>query len=155
MSALTRSARIRTAAAALALIAGAGCALNPPAGAPAAASPDRRELTAGVVQRGVHAGMSGAEVVEVLGSPNIVTRGADGREVWVWDRVSSDRFSAEESGSIAGVVVGTGPSVTGGVGGQASVRRARTTSTQSTLTVVVRFDEAARVTTVSLHASSF
>ena len=154
MSALTGSARIGTVAA-LALMTGAGCALNPRAGAPAAVSPTRREITAGVVQRGVHPGMSGADVVELLGSPNIVTRGADGGEVWVWDRVSSDRFSAEESGSIAGVVVGSGPSVAGGVGGQASVRRAHTTSTQSTLTVVVRFDEAARVTTVSLHASSF
>jgi outer membrane protein assembly factor BamE (lipoprotein component of BamABCDE complex) len=135
-------------------MAGAGCAFNPPAGAPAE-SPARREITAGVVQRGVHPGMSGADVVELLGSPNIVTKGADGGEVWVWDRVSSDRFSAEEGGSIAGFVVGAGPDLAGGVGGQGSVRRTRTTSTQSTLTVVVRLDEAARVTTVSLHASSF
>ena len=138
------------------LLAGSGCALNPPAGAPAdVAGLVRRELTPGVVQRGVSAGMSGADVMELLGAPNIVTRGADGHEAWVWDRVSSDRFSDEQRASAAGFVLGAGPNVAGGVGGQASRRRERIVSTQSTLTVVVRFDEAARVASVSLHATSF
>ncbi len=154
MDAQPGSGRIRTIVVALALAAGAGCALDAPPASPAASVP-ARELTAGLVQRDVHAGMAAAEVVAALGSPNIVTRGSDGREVWVWDRVATDTTTAENSGSIAGVVSGAGANVGGAVAGWGSARRGRTTTSQSTLTVVVRFDEASRVSSVSLHASRF
>jgi len=45
-----------------------------------------KQLTAGVVQREIRKGMSGAEVIEALGSPNIVTGDEEGNEVWTYER---------------------------------------------------------------------
>ena len=39
--------------------------------------------------------MSSSEVVEAVGSPNLVTRGRNGRESWVYDRFSTE---TEEKG---------------------------------------------------------
>lgn len=44
-------------------------------------------LTLGQVQKSVDIGMSQAEVMEVLGPPNIVSTNADGNEVWAYDKV--------------------------------------------------------------------
>ena len=54
-------------------------------------SPDPQpdELTLGKVQAEVRVGMSSAEVVEVLGSPNILTTDDQRREIWVYDKVST------------------------------------------------------------------
>ena len=48
------------------------------------------KLTVGTVQREIRVGMSGAQVAEILGSPNIVTTDEKGREVWVYDRISTE-----------------------------------------------------------------
>ena len=53
-------------------------------------------LTVGRVQRGeVKVGMSAAQVAELLGSPNIVTTDDKRREVWIYDKVSTDRVDVE------------------------------------------------------------
>lgn len=44
----------------------------------------------GTVQQEIRKGMSGAEVAAVLGSPNIVSTDEAGREVLVYDKISSD-----------------------------------------------------------------
>ncbi len=103
----------------------------------------RSTLTAGVVQREIRRGMTGGEVATVLGSPNIVTSGPGGTEVWVYDRT----FSQVEAGSAStGIwfVIGT-------TGQDASVRR----TSQSTLTVVVKFDADKKVADVAYHQSKF
>ena len=46
-------------------------------------------LTVGVVQRDISVGMSQTEVVEALGSPNMVTRDKEGKESWVYDKIAS------------------------------------------------------------------
>jgi outer membrane protein assembly factor BamE (lipoprotein component of BamABCDE complex) len=48
------------------------------------------DLTAGKVQREIKKGMSGAEVLQLLGSPNIVTKDENGLETWVYDRIATD-----------------------------------------------------------------
>ncbi len=48
-------------------------------------------LTVGVVQKDIHKGMAGAEVAEALGSPNIVTSDENGGEVWIYDRISTEK----------------------------------------------------------------
>lgn len=112
-------------------------------------------LTPGLVQRDVHPGMDAARLAEVLGSPNIVTRDAGGREVWVYDRVSTVRVERARSAGLYAFGIGyPGPGAVGGAGhASGSDRTVRTT--QRTLTVVVRLDEAARVVSVTLHASQF
>lgn len=118
------------------------------------AAPDR-ELTAGLVQREIREGTDAARVAETLGSPNIVTRDDQGRETWVYDRVSTERV--ETARSVGALPVTSFPLGAGGmtfiVGAKDSQKVVRTT--QKTLTVVIHFDDAARVASVSLHASRF
>ena len=54
-------------------------------------------LTVGKVQGEVKVGMSAAQVAELLGSPNIVTTDDKRREVWIYDKVSTDRVDTNSS----------------------------------------------------------
>ena len=110
---------------------------------PSDSDDSKQNLTAGVVQREIRKGMTGGEVATVLGSPNIVTSGPENSEVWVYDRTFSQ---VEAAGASTGVwfVIGT-------TGQSAGVRR----SSQSTLTVVIKFDGEKRVTDVAYHQSKF
>jgi hypothetical protein len=117
--------------------------------------PPGRELTAGLVQREVATGSSAADVAAALGSPNIVSRDGHGLETWIYDRVSTERTESVSSGTLAGLVTGTTGTMGGAVTGAASARRATERTTQSTLTVVIRFGADARVSEVSVHQTRF
>jgi uncharacterized protein (DUF1330 family) len=58
------------------------CAANKP--------DDSNNLTLGTVQSKISKGQSQSSVMDVLGSPNIVTKDSQGREVWTYDRISRD-----------------------------------------------------------------
>ena len=47
------------------------------------------KVTVGTVQKEIKKGMSGAEVAAALGSPNIVSTDEQGREVWIYDKITS------------------------------------------------------------------
>jgi len=87
--------------------------------------------------------MSGGQVAEVLGSPNIVSTDENGREVWIYDRFATEVRASESSGGVW-LVLG----VVGGSSGAA------TKSTRS-LTVVIKFDDSKKVRDVAYHSSSF
>ena len=106
-----------------------------------------RELTVGTVQKEIKKGMSAAEVAEVLGSPNIVTTDAEGREVWVYDKISTDVTYSESSGG------GYATLLIAGVGGSRSA--GAKSKTQRTLTVVIKFDEQKKVRDFAYHTSRF
>ena len=118
-----------------------------------------RRMTVGTVQKEIRQGMSAAEVAEALGSPNIVTTDVEGREVWVYDKISTDVTYSRGSGGAGGglVIGGAGGDVAGG--GLASGSYSRSTGaeskTQRTLTVVIKFDEEKQVRDFSYHASRF
>ena len=42
--------------------------------------------------------MTGGEVAEVLGSPNVVSTDEQGREVWIYDRISTDTAYSQGGG---------------------------------------------------------
>ena len=46
--------------------------------------------------------MSQAEVLEVLGSPNIVTKNSSGNEVWTYDKISSSQSSSNNASATYG-----------------------------------------------------
>lgn len=100
-------------------------------------------LSLGTVQREIRQGMSGAEVVAVLGSPNMVTSDGQRRETWVYDRIST--LSVASQGGVGGTLILIGGSQSSGV---------RATQ-QRSLTVIIRFDEAARVREFSYRSTSF
>lgn len=121
-----------------------------------------REMTVGIVQKEIRVGMSGADVASVLGSPNIVTRDGAGKETWVYDKIASEAAYSYDRGGLAGGTAGglagnVAPYglVLGGIGGGYSRGAGAASSTQKTLTVVIRFDLASKVESFSYHASKF
>ncbi len=108
-------------------------------------------ITVGTVQREINVGMPTAEVAAILGAPNIVSTDADRNEVWVWDKVSREVSYSRSSGVVAGLVVGSSG---GGVGG-GSKNAGAASSSQRTLTVIVKFDDAGLVSDFSYRTSSF
>src|SRR6478736_2806565 len=75
------------------------------------------KLTVGKVQRQINVGMPGSSVVQVLGSPNIVTTDEQHREVWVYDKISTDTAYSTSSGGIMSLILGGGDSASGLAGG--------------------------------------
>jgi outer membrane protein assembly factor BamE (lipoprotein component of BamABCDE complex) len=100
-------------------------------------------LTLGRVQQSVHVGMSGASITEALGAPNMITTDEQRREVWVYDRVATENAASSSAAGI-GILVA-------GISGSA----AASSSTQRTLTLVVKFDDAGRVRDYSYRSSAF
>ncbi|HXY41056.1 MAG TPA: hypothetical protein VEQ10_15395 [Vicinamibacteria bacterium] len=125
------------------------------AGEAGKARPASSAFTLGLVQRELRAGLSQTEVVEKLGSPNLLTRDGHGREAWVYDKVSSEFESSGHHLGVAGVGSGAGASVGGILGLSAGRHAEKESSSQRTLTVVVRFSEAGLVETFSWRDSRF
>jgi len=116
-------------------------------------------LTVGKVQREIRVGMTNAQVVEVLGSPNMVTTDEKRREVWVYDKVATEHAYSTSSGGVSALILGgvAGGSGAGGggVGGSAYGSAGATSSTQRTLTVIIKFDEENKVRDFAYRQSSF
>jgi outer membrane protein assembly factor BamE (lipoprotein component of BamABCDE complex) len=117
----------------------------------AAVEGDAERLTVGKVQREIRVGMSGAEVIKVLGSPNIVSTDEERREVWVYDKVSTTTVHSESRAGVLALVLADAGGALGGAGGSAGAR----STTQRTLTVIIKFDKEARVRDFAYHASQF
>jgi len=98
------------------------------------------KVTVGTVQKEIRKGMSGAEVAAALGSPNIVSTDEKRREVWIYDRIATDRvFSTSDAGL---------KFFTSGVSGASS-------TSQRTFTVIIKFDENKMVRDFAYHTSRF
>ncbi len=121
--------------------------------------PREKEMTVGIVQREIRKGMSAAEVAEALGSPNIVTTDEQGREVWIYDKISTDVTYSQSSGG-AGIALLVGAAGGGAVGGALptgsySESAGAQSKTQKTLTVIIKYDEEKKVRDFAYHASKF
>ena len=116
---------------------------------------DGDRLTLGTVQREIRKGMSGADVATALGSPNVVTTDEQGREVWIYDKFATDVVSSSSGWSIFGAAVSAGSGVAGGGGVGGSGESGARSSSQRTLTVVIKFDEKKAVRDFAYHSSRF
>lgn len=118
-----------------------------------------QQMTLGKVQKDIKVGTSQAEVAAILGSPNIVTQDADGKETWIYDKVSSiTSYNSSGFGvGIGGLGGGYGSDgFGGGLLGIGHNRRGGTTqSVQKTLTVVLKFDSNNNVENFTYHMSTF
>ena len=109
-------------------------------------------MTVGKVQKEIRVGMSGAEVAQVLGSPNIVSTDEERREVWIYDKISTETaYSTSEGGVASLILVGLTDVFLGGGGGLSGSSGASSTS-QRTLTVIIKFDEDKKVRDFAYHA---
>jgi len=115
-----------------------GCAGTPPQDeAPA------DQLTLGKVQGEIKIGLSSAAVIEVLGSPNIVTTDDERREVWVYDKVSTERMDASTSSYGTLIILGGGS------------ERSRSSTQQRTLTIIIKFDAEKKVRDFAYNYTQF
>jgi outer membrane protein assembly factor BamE (lipoprotein component of BamABCDE complex) len=122
-------------------------------------STEDREMTVGIVQREIRAGMSQADVALALGSPNIVSKDSSGRESWIYDKIATEASFSRSSG---------GAGFLGAIGGMAgsvlllgipSVNYQEESGadavSQRTLTVVIKFDHKGMVEQATYHSSRF
>ncbi len=122
---------------ALVSLAVAGCQSPPP--------PQEKadQLTVGKVQGEIKVGMDAASVAQILGSPNIVTTDEKRREVWIYDKVSTDRVDQEHS--VGGTIIILGGHTASG----------SSSTTQKTLTIIIKYDEAKKVRDFAYNYSQF
>ena len=100
-------------------------------------------LTVGNVQKEIKVGMSQADVLSALGSPNMVSTDEKKREVWVYDKVSTTHMSSSSSGWVFGVIAG--------INGSAS----SSSTNQKNLTIIIKFDNDGLVRDFAYHSSQF
>lgn len=101
------------------------------------------EMTLGLVQKEIRTGMSQADVAEALGSPNIVTKDSSGKETWIYDKFARTASYKSRSAYFTILILG----VSGDKGSY--------TSSEKTLTVVIKFNDAGQVEKLTYHASKF
>jgi len=116
-----------------------------------AKAPRETSLTLGAIQLSVKAGMSSTELMEMAGSPNLVTRGRNGRESWVYDRFATE--SSEQGFQVGGGGMGAGGSFLGAVGVTGGKKKSSTT--QRTLMLVVTFGPDGLVESFTYRSSKF
>ena len=97
-------------------------------------------ITVGKVQREILIGMSSAKVIEILGSPNVVSTDEERREVWVYDKMATDVVYSEGRSGLKFLTPGSAGAVS---------------KTQRTLTVIIKFDKESKVRDFAYHTSSF
>ena len=112
-------------------------------------------LTVGTVQKEIRVGMSGAEVAAVLGSPNIVSTDEERREVWIYDKVSTDFVQSSSRGGVSALLLGFGGSGGALGGGSYSSSAGAASRSQRTLTIIIKYDHEGKVRDFAYHTSKF
>ena len=112
-------------------------------------------LTVGKVQREIRVGMSGADVVAALGSPNMVSTDDERREIWVYDKISTERAYSTSSGGVNALILGFGSASGGGLGLGGNSSAGASSTSQRTLTVIIKFDKESKVRDFAYHTSRF
>jgi outer membrane protein assembly factor BamE (lipoprotein component of BamABCDE complex) len=97
-------------------------------------------LTVGTVQKEIKIGMSSADVVQILGAPNLVSTDEERREVWIYDKMATEIVYSDSNAGLK--------FFTSGSSGASS-------RTQRTLTVIIKFDMDKKVRDFAYHSSSF
>ena len=122
----------------------------------------KSNLTPGMVKTRVVEGQTTqAEILELFGAPNIITRNRDGREVWTYDKQYTATAAEVASWNVAGAggVAGVGTvepiGGMGGVSGQASKTSTVSQTTSGTVTWMITFDADDVVEKHKLNWTSF
>lgn len=110
-----------------------------------------RGISVGTVQREIHVGMSGADVIAAIGPPNIVSTDGERNEVWVYDKLATDVVYSSSDGGVLALIFGSAA----GAAGTGRLSSGASSTSQRTLTVVIHFDAAKRVSDFAYHASQF
>ena len=101
---------------------------------------ENQTFTVGEVQRNIRKGMPSYQVAEALGSPNIVSTDENGNEVWIYDKFSSEQVVSGSNGltfSLSDVAAGA------------------SRKSQSTITVIIKYNGNNKVRDFAYHTSRF
>ena len=112
-------------------------------------------VTVGKVQKEIRVGMSGGEVAQVLGSPNIVSTDEERREVWIYDKIATDHAYSESRGGVMALILGWGGSAGGAAAGSMSSSAGASSTSQRTLTIIIKYDKEGKVRDFAYHTSRF
>jgi outer membrane protein assembly factor BamE (lipoprotein component of BamABCDE complex) len=110
---------------------------------PVSVGPNATNLTVGKVQGEIKEGMSASAVAIILGSPNIVTTDENRREVWIYDKVSSNSVNTTNSGYGTLIILG------------ANTSQSESTTSQKTLTIIIKFDKDKKVRDFAYNYTQF
>jgi outer membrane protein assembly factor BamE (lipoprotein component of BamABCDE complex) len=116
---------------------------------------DSDRISVGKVQREIRVGMTSADVVASLGSPNIVTTDDQRREQWVYDKIATETVHSSSSGGVSALILGFSGNFAGAPGGGYNKSTGAKSTSQRTLTIIVKFDKESKVRDFAYHNSSF
>lgn len=127
------------------------------------ASLDRHDVTdskignisVGKVQKEIKVGMPAAEVITILGSPNIVTKDARRQEVWVYDKFATNYAFSNSGGKVALTMWSIKPDDLINTDGSLNRQSGASSLSQKTLTLIIKLTEDGLVDDFTYHASSF
>jgi outer membrane protein assembly factor BamE (lipoprotein component of BamABCDE complex) len=106
---------------------------------PTVADSQTSRLSYGLVQQVVKKGASKDKVIEALGAPNMVTNSSNNEETWIYDKISST-VQAESTSAGGGVLAGgAGGNAAVGIGASMGSATTKATTSQRTLTVIIKF----------------
>jgi hypothetical protein len=125
-------------------------------------------LTPGMVVKSIQKGKTTqAEIIEIFGPPDMVTRSGSG-EMWGYDKVSREVAEAATGASVgasSGAVAGGGGGILGLAGGgaaqsaaqrqQQTQQQARRTESTTTVFLLIYYDDKGVVTDYRLSATKF
>lgn len=112
-------------------------------------------VSVGTVQREVTIGMTGAEVITAIGSPNIVSTDANRDEVWVYDKLATEVAYSNSEGGVLGMIFGPIGNAGAVVAGDKRYSAGASSTSQRTLTVIINFDGNKLVRDFAYHTSRF
>ena len=103
-------------------------------------APQKSNLTPGVVSTAIKKGLTTkAEIVKLIGSPNIITKNKAGEEVWTYSRQS---FDSESGGFGGGLLLFSGA-------------KAFSSASSNSFDLIITFDGQDRVKDYSVISSQF
>jgi len=113
-------------------------------------------LTHGMVQMTLHIGSTTQEeVLETFGAPNITTIDGQGQEVWVYDSQATVSNAGSSGFSIGMLLGGAGGAIGGGSGLGFGSSKSNSSSTQRTMTLIIKFGDDKKVIDFKSRSSSF
>ena len=104
---------------------------------------NEEKMTVAKAQTEIKIGMPSSAVVEVLGSPNMVTTDTEHRETWVYDKVSTNVQSSTSKSGVWLLLFAAGS------------KDVKASSNQRTLTIIVKFDKNGLVRDFAYRTSTF
>lgn len=132
----------------------AGCA-NPSQQMSSLHSSSDRDLGFGLLQIKIIRGMSQAEVSQALGSPDITSKGQNGGDIWIYNKLASQASYLVDSTEIGGTTEENSGLLLEGLTGTYSRPSASTAPSEHILTVIIKFDSSNKVKDFSYHSSKF